>query len=84
MGSGGMVKDTKRKLGGIVPANDNGPVDPAAKARCDELMFALASAMGRQIAREEFARRKLGRAANDNCPLPGHRPDGQDRPERGE
>lgn len=79
-----MVKDTEREHGGIVPANDNGPVDPAAKARCDELVFVLASALGRQIAREEFARRKNGRAANDNLPLPGLRLDGKDRPERGE
>ncbi|MBO1325069.1 hypothetical protein K2X14_08955 [Acetobacter sp. TBRC 12305] len=75
---------TQTEPGGIVPVNDNGPIDPAAKARCDGLVFALASALGRQIAREEFARRKHGRAVNDNLPLPGHRPDGKDRPERGE
>ncbi|GCE84174.1 hypothetical protein [Komagataeibacter diospyri] len=75
---------TQTEPGGIVPANDNGPVDPDARARVDALVFALASALGRQIAREEFARREHGRAANDNLPLPGHRPDGKDRPERGE
>ncbi|WP_395370640.1 hypothetical protein [Komagataeibacter diospyri] len=75
---------TQTEPGGIVPANDNGPVDPDAKARADALVFALAAALGRQIAREEFARRKHGRAATDNLPLPGLRPGGKDRPEREE
>ncbi|GBR00203.1 hypothetical protein GLI01_00150 [Gluconacetobacter liquefaciens] len=75
---------TQTEPGGIVPANDNGPVDPDAKARADALVFALASALGRQIAREEFARREHGRAANDNLPLPGLGPGGKDRPEREE
>ncbi|MFT8644974.1 hypothetical protein [Gluconacetobacter sp.] len=75
---------TQTEPGGIVPANDNGPVDPDARARVDALVFALVAALGRQIAREEFARRKHGRAANDNLPLPGFRPGGKDRPEREE
>ncbi|ATU73681.1 hypothetical protein SXCC_02976 [Gluconacetobacter sp. SXCC-1] len=56
---------TQTEPGGIVPVNDNGPIDPAAKARFDELVFAVASALGRQIAREEFEQR-LNRSANDN------------------
>lgn len=59
---------TQTEPGGIVPANDNGPVDPAAKARFDELVFALASALGRQIARGEFTLQVGG--ANDNVLLP--------------
>lgn len=48
-------------------ANDNGPADPVMKVRLDALVYVLARALGRQIAREEFERR-LGEIANDNRP----------------
>nr|WP_156475425.1 hypothetical protein [Gluconobacter thailandicus] len=55
------------------PANDNKspadgktPVtDPVMKARTDALILVLARLLGRQIAREEFERRMM-RIANDN------------------
>ncbi|WOF43870.1 hypothetical protein KNJ79_02635 [Sphingopyxis indica] len=48
---------------GIVAANDNGVVDPAA---ADAALTRIAEAIGRHIAREHIRARK---AANDNEPL---------------
>ncbi|KON64044.1 hypothetical protein KOEU_23950 [Komagataeibacter europaeus] len=70
---------TQTEPGGIVPANDNGPVDRNARARVNALVFTRAR-LGRQIAREEFAGRKHGQDASYTLPLPGLVPGGKDRP----
>jgi len=66
-----MAEDEERKC--LCPANDNGvgtgSGDIVMQRRDDALVLVIACALGRQMAREEFARLRCG-AANDN-PRPG-------------
>jgi len=82
-GKGRPMTDENRlsNAGPNSPANDNKPTgniqsappNPAMKARTEALILVLARLLGRQIAREEFARR-LDKIANDNDPARGARP----------
>lgn len=55
-----MIEDEEQPASGRTAANDNA----AAGARIDKAVLTLARLLGRQIAREDFARHRL--AANDN------------------
>ena len=67
-----MAEEKERKDGHA--ANDNGSRagerDAETQRRSDALVLTIARALGRQIAREEFARLKAN-AANDNRPSEG-------------
>ena len=67
-----MVEEEERK--DAHAANDNGSKagerDGETQRRSDALVLTIARALGRQIAREEFARLKA-MAANDNQPSEG-------------
>jgi len=62
-----MAEDKERER--LRPANDNdmatGGNDVETQCRDDALVLTIARALGRQMAREEFARLRCG-AANDN------------------
>jgi len=63
-----MAEDDKRKR--LRPANDDGGTggdDVEMQRRDDALILTIARALGRQMAREEFARLRCG-AVNDNRP----------------
>ncbi len=60
-----MIEDEDRAADDAPPpaANDNGNGD--VRIRIDTAVLTIARLIGRQMAREEFARQT---AANDNCP----------------
>ena len=69
-----MIEDEDRPPGSqarpeepplLTAANDNALVE--ARTRIDAAVLTIARLIGRQIAREEFAKR-MARAANDNAP----------------
>lgn len=69
-----MDDDGKDGRGGKIPANDNGPEgeaeggEPIAPLeKLDRVVLDIARLIGRQMAREDFARLQ-GLAANDNAP----------------
>ena len=63
MRGGPVMREDDAPRDGMVAANDNGIVDPAA---VDAALTRIAEAIGRHIAREHIRARK---AANDNEPL---------------
>ncbi|GLK65321.1 MULTISPECIES: hypothetical protein [Paracoccus] len=69
-----MADSGKGGWGGRIPANDNGPEgeaeggeDSASLEKLDRVVLDIARLIGRQMAREDFARLQ-GLAANDNAP----------------
>jgi hypothetical protein len=64
-----MADDTEPGRDETIPANDNRGPDGEAQAKIDAAVMTIARLIGRQIAREEFARR-MAVADNDNRPTP--------------
>lgn len=76
------MADDERHFGKERSANDNHVPDGRdaggeadASERLDRMVLTIARLIGRQIAREHF---KALHAANDNAPLTGDEPDGED------